>query len=80
MVTYASFQHDNFDDGTTDAFVDLRFNGVVDGEPTQSELRWMPSLFEEPRFVHLGISRCVRLVEGDETRVVLELFRPNRPN
>ena len=73
VVTYEGLHHDIFDDGSTNASVELRFSDSRDAQATDG---WMPSIFGEPRFVHLRLGHCVRLVDGNEDRVVLEVFRP----
>ncbi len=76
-VTYQGASHDSFDDGSTDLRLQLMFQGVMeDGSPTPSALSWTPSAFAKPAWVHLAVNVCAQVVDGNEDRIVLELFRP----
>lgn len=77
-VTFRGALHDNFGNDRTDLIVHLIFQGVLDdGSLTPSALTWMPSAFAKPEWTHLAVNRCARVIEADESRVVLELFKPS---
>ena len=80
-VTFDAWEHDSFDDGTTDMAVNLTFREILpNGSLAPAASRWRPSILGSPRWVHMGsIPLCVRLVKTSDDKVVIDLFRaPSR--
>jgi len=67
-VRFKSTSHDLYDDGTTDLLLDLELLDA-DGQPISG---WTPSAFSKPAWVRFG-EHCVRLIDGTEARIVLEV-------
>jgi hypothetical protein len=75
-ITYASYQHDLYEDGA-DAWAELEFKQVLDdGTLSESAFSWSPSLYAKPRFEYLDIGRCARATDAGSGKLVLELFKP----
>jgi hypothetical protein len=79
-IRFDGSSHDSYDDGTTELLLSLAF-----WSPGQRSSAWMPSAFAEPRY-EVMLGHCVRVREGSETRVVLEVAplpssgaQPSRP-
>ena len=55
------------------------FQGVLDdGSLTPSALGWRPSLEASPRWVHLPMAICVRLVDATELQATVDVLRARK--
>jgi hypothetical protein len=74
QVRFDGASHDSYEDGTTDLLLSLSFS--AHGEASRS---WLPSAFAEPRWETM-LGHCVRVREGSEARVVLDVAPLPAPN
>jgi hypothetical protein len=66
-IRFEGASHDSYEDGSHDLLVSLTL--WAQGQQSES---WLPSAVAPPRFVEL-VGQCLRLAEGNEDRVVLDV-------